>query len=199
MRAVLRLDRRVTYAEYLATEHQSPVRHEYLDGVVVAMAGGSDEHNALMMQLAVLCANRCEPGCRVFPADQRFWIPATGRGRYSDGSIICGTPRHPPHDGQATTNPVVVFEVLSPSTEGDDEGDKRIDFQSLDALEAYVVLAQDDRRVRVYRRAAPSRWLETPDVWTDGDRFELPRLRAPLLVADIYDGIIDQAGQSLLR
>jgi Uma2 family endonuclease len=199
VRATLRLDRRATYAEYLAAERLSPVRHEYIDGVIVAMAGGSDEHNAIMMQVGVLCANRGSGHCRVYPADQRFWIAATGRGRYSDGSIICGAPRHPPHDSQATTNPAVVFEVLSPSSEGDDEGDKRLDFQSLESLEAYVVVAQDDRCVRVYRRDDRGAWRRDPCVYRDGESFELPTLAAAIEVTEVYEGIVDAAGRSLLR
>ena len=95
---------------------------------------------------------RVPRGCRSYTPDQRFWIAATTRARYSDGSIICGKPAHPAHDNQATTNPAVVVEVLSPSSEGDDDGDKRRDFQSLASLEAYVIAAQDARSVKVYRR-----------------------------------------------
>jgi Uma2 family endonuclease len=199
VKATLRLDRRASYADYLATERHSPVRHEYLDGVIVAMAGGSDEHNAIMLQLAVLCANRRTGACRVYPADQRFWIAASGRGRYGDGSIICGPPQHPPHDGQATTNPVVVIEVLSPSSEGDDEGDKRVDFQSLASLQAYVVVAQDERRVKVYRRSDGGDWRGDPEVYGQPDSFELPTLASTITIAEIYDGILDEAGRSLLR
>lgn len=157
MKAILRLDRRATYADYLAVETASPTRHELIDGVIVAMAGGSDQHNALTNRLAALCVLRVTGACRSYSSDQRFWIASTARGRYSDGSIICGRPEHPVHDPQATTNPRVVIEVLSPSTEGDDEGEKRLDFQSLETLEAYVVVVQDARSVRVYRRDGPSR------------------------------------------
>jgi Uma2 family endonuclease len=197
--ATLHLDGRATYADYLTAEQNSPVRHEYIDGVIVAMAGGSDEHNAIMLQLAVLCANRRTGNCRVYPADQRFWIPASGRGRYSDGSIICGPPEHPTHDSQATTNPIVVIEVLSPSSEGDDDGDKRLDFQSLPSLSAYVVVAQDERRVRVYRRDDRGAWSGDPGVYLDGQRFQLPTLSSAIAVTEVYAGILDAGGGSLLR
>ena len=199
VKATLRLDRRASYGDYLAAEQSSPVRHEYIDGVVVAMAGGSDEHNAIMLQVGVLCATRRTGKCRAYPADQRFWIAATGRGRYSDGSIICGAPEHPPHDAQATTNPVVVIEVLSRSSEGDDEGDKRLDFQSLASLQAYVVIAQDERRVKVYRRIDRGEWRTDPDIYRDDQSFELPTLSSAILVAEVYDGIVDAGGGSLLR
>jgi Uma2 family endonuclease len=196
MEVVLRLSRRATYADYLAAEQDSVRRHEFIDGVIVAMAGGSDEHNALTLKFGALCAIRLTAPCRAFSPDQRFWIAARGRGRYADGSIVCGPPEHPPHDGQATTNPVAVFEVLSPSTEGDDDGDKRTDFQSLASLRAYVLVAQDERRVKVYRREDSS-W--TSVTYRDGDSFDLPSLDGPILVDDIYDGILDRAGRSLLR
>lgn len=199
MRATLRLDRRATYADYLAVEQGSPTRHEYLDGVIVAMAGGSDEHNAITNKLAALCVLRVTGTCRSYSPDQRFWIAASQRGRYSDGSIICGAPEHPPHDHQATINPAVVIEVLSPSSEGDDEGDKRLDFQSLASLQAYVVAAQDQRCVKVYRRMPVGDWRSAPDVYRDGEAFELPTLSQAIAIAEIYDGLLDRDGQSLLH
>ncbi len=199
MRATLRLDRRATYADYLVAEQGSPTRHEYIDGVIVAMAGGSDEHNAITNKFAALCVMRLTGACRSYSPDQRFWIAATQRGRYSDGSIICGAPEHPPHDHQATINPMVVIEVLSPSSEGDDEGDKRIDFQSIASLQAYVVAAQDERCVKVYRRGQGGEWLVEPDVYRGSATFELPTLVKPITVTEIYDGILDEAGRSQLR
>jgi Uma2 family endonuclease len=196
VKATLRLSRRMTYADYLAAEQTSACRHEFIDGVIVAMAGGSDEHNAISSQLTAIVAGRIGKPCRHYSSDQRFWIAGTSRGRYSDGSIICGKPEHPPHDAQATTNPVVVFEVLSPSSEGHDDGDKRLDFQSLESLRAYVLLDQDTRRVRVYRRGATG-W-GAAETYRDGDAVTLPTLTAPVAIADIYEGILDADGRSLL-
>ncbi|TMQ17295.1 MAG: Uma2 family endonuclease [Deltaproteobacteria bacterium] len=199
MKATLSLPHRATYADYLATEQNSERRHEFIDGVIVAMAGGSDEHNAIASRFATLFGVRVPRGCRSYTPDQRFWIAATTRGRYSDGSIICGKPAHPAHDNQATTNPVVVLEVLSPSSEGDDDGDKRRDFQSLVSLEAYVIAAQDARCVKVYRRTERGEWRDAPDVYRDGERFELPQLTRTIAVDEVYDDILDGAGRSLLR
>jgi Uma2 family endonuclease len=199
VKAVLHLPRRTTYADYLAAEHRSDRRHEFIDGVIVAMAGGSDEHNAIAFRFSMLFGMRMPDGCRGYTSDQRFWIAATARGRYSDGSIICGKPVHPTHDGQATTNPLIVVEVLSPSSEGDDDGEKRRDFQSLASLQAYVITAQDARSVKVYRRTERGEWRDAPDVYRAGDSFELPRLTRAIAVDEIYDGIVDPAGHSLLK
>ncbi|HEX3477349.1 MAG TPA: Uma2 family endonuclease [Kofleriaceae bacterium] len=199
MKATLSLPRRTTYADYLAAEQVSERRHEFLDGVIVAMAGGSDEHNAIAFRFGGLFMTRLARGCRGYTPDQRFWIAAATRARYSDGSIICGPPAHPPHDGQATTNPLVVVEVLSPSSEGDDDGDKRRDFQSLASLQTYVLAAQDERCVKVYRRDERGAWRAEPDIYRDGGSFELPRLTRAITVDEIYDDILDAAGHSMLR
>jgi len=89
-----------------------------------------------------------------------------------------------------------VIAVLSPSSEGDDDGDKRSDFQALASLEAYLLVAQDQRRVKVYRRAG-GEWRAA--TYRDGDSFELPTLSTPIPVGEVYDGILDAAGRSLLR
>ena len=199
MKATLRLPRTATYAEYLAVEQHSEHRHEFIDGVIVAMAGGSDEHNAIAGRLAMLIGMRLPLGCRYYSSDQRFWIPAHARSRYSDGSVICGKPKHPVHDAQATTNPVVVIEVLSPSSEGDDEGDKRRDFQTLPSLRAYVLVHQDTRSVRVYRRDDRGEWYLGADSYAGGDSIALPPLTGRIPVDDIYRDVLDESGGSMLR
>lgn len=196
MEAFLRLSRRATYTDYLAVEETSERRHEFLDGVIVAMAGGSDEHNAIAGRFAKLLGNRETGACRYYTPDQRFWIASRIRGRYADGSIICGAPEHPAHDAQATANPVIVIEVMSPSSEGDDEGEKRIDFQSLVSLQAYLLVCQDQRRIVVHQRVGAD-WRVT--TYVDGDSFELPTLSAAISVSEVYDGILDASGRSLLR
>jgi Uma2 family endonuclease len=192
----VRPPRRRTYADYLSAEQTSEYRHEFFDGAIVAMAGGSDEHNAIAARLARVIGNRETGSCRYYTADQRFWIESRRRGRYADGSIIWGPAEHPRHDDQATVNPTVVIEVLSPSSEGTDDGDKRSDFQSLASLQAYVLVSQDQRRVKVYRRAG-SEWRV--DSYGDGGQFELPTLSSSVGVAEVYDRILDTDGRSLLR
>lgn len=199
MRATLRLPRAATYADYLAVEQHSGHRHELIDGVIVAMAGGSDEHNAIAGRLAMLIGNRLAGACRYYTPDQRFWIAAAARSRYTDGSVICGPPQHPPHDQQATTNPLVAIEVLSPSSEGDDDGDKRVDFQSLTSLQAYVLVSQDRRSVRVHRRDDKGQWPIEGETHLGATSFALPALTSPISIEDVYQNILDEQGRSLLR
>jgi len=199
VKVTLSLPHRATYPDYTAAEQDSERRHEFLDGVIVTMASGSYEHNAIAGRLAGLFGVRVARGCLGYSPNQRFWIAATTRARYSDGSIICGKPEHPAHDAQATTNPSVIVEVLSPSSEGDDDGDKRHDFQSLAALQAYVIASQDARWVKVYRRTERGEWRDEPDVYRGGESFELPRLTRAIAIDEVYDDILDGTGRSLLR
>ncbi len=199
VRATLRLPSAASYADYLSVERTSERRHELIDGVIVAMAGGSDEHNAIAGRMAMVLGLRLVDGRRYFSPDQRFWIAAHQRGRYTDGSIICGKPDHPAHDGQATTNPVVVIEVLSPSSEGDDAGEKLHDFQTLSSLGAYVLIHQDARAVKVFRRDPQGLWAQQPEVFGAGDAFSLPSVQSAVPVDDVYRDILDVDGRSLLR
>jgi Uma2 family endonuclease len=198
MLATLRLPQPSTYSHYLAVEQNSVCRHEFLDGVIVAMAGGSPEHNALSGRMAMLVGMRVGGACRFFSSDQRFWIAGRARGRYADGSVICGPPDRPAHDAQAATNPSLVIEVLSPSTQGDDEGDKRVDFQSLWSLQAYVLVSQSQRWVAVHRRSGDGKWRVAPDVYASGDAVPLPILTSAIAVDDVYDNILDDDGRSRL-
>lgn len=160
-------------------------------------AGGTHEHNALVARILAILGH-CAEECMSCSSDQRYWIEAFGRARLCDASVVCGKPLAPDHDRHAITNPVLAVEVLSPSSEGTDEGEKRIDFQSLSSLRAYVLVAQSARRVQVYRRNEHGRWSEAPEVHEEG-AFAHPSIREPLTVEALYRGILDERGRSLLQ
>jgi Uma2 family endonuclease len=151
---------RYTFAEYLAYEADSGMKHEYDDGQIVAMAGGSLRHNELAAAMtAALYAGR-KSGCRVFQSDQRVRIPATGKATYPDVSMVCGPIELDPADPTKSTitNPTVIVEVLSPSTEQDDRGSKWQHYQQLASLREYVLVSQAEPRLEHYRRLASGAW-----------------------------------------
>jgi hypothetical protein len=86
-----------------------------------------------------------------------------------------------------------------PESEGDDDGEKRRDFQSFPSLQAYILVHQDSRAVRVYRRDERGEWRLGSDVYTNGETIQLPCLSAPIAVDEIYRDILDADGRSLLR
>ncbi|MBX3249690.1 MAG: Uma2 family endonuclease [Myxococcales bacterium] len=146
--------RRMTYPEYLELERASATKHEYVNGEVYAMAGGSPEHARLAMRLGALItvALGGRP-CAVFSSDARVRVERTSRSTYPDLSVVCGTLERASDDPDAIVNPCVLVEVLSETTEASDRGDKWAHYQRLDSLAEYVLVSQREPRVELYRRA----------------------------------------------
>jgi Uma2 family endonuclease len=117
---------RYTYAEYLAYERDSELKHEYEDGEILAMAGGSRRHNALAARVSFALEDGRKPGCVSFQSDQKLRILATGKATYPDASVVCGPIEGDPADpsGATITNPTIIVEVLSPSTEEKDSAER---------------------------------------------------------------------------
>ena len=175
----------LTYAEYLAHERESEVRHAFIDGEVLAMAGGSPTHALLSASLiGLLFAALRRRRCQVYTGDLRVRVdPSTAF--YPDAAVACGPPEHHDDDADAVTDPLVVFEVLSPSTEAWDRGGKFERLQRLSSLKHYVLLHQERARVEVFTRN------EDGESWTlhiagSGQQVSLPLLGVTLAVDDLY-------------
>jgi len=149
-----------SYDEYLAYERDSGMKHEYDDGEIFAMAGGSRRHNALALRIGAALENARPAECVAFQSDQRVRILATGKATYPDVSMVCGPIEGDPADqtGATITNPCLIVEVLSPSTEQDDRGDKWQHYQHIPSLQEYVLVSQSQPRVEHYRRLATGGW-----------------------------------------
>lgn len=158
------------YADYLRLERDSPLKLEYSDGEIFAMAGGSPEHGALAMQLVRLISAGLPPTCIVFSSDVKVRVVASDLATYPDLSIVCGPVTHAADDPNAVTNPRFIVEVTSPSTEDYDRGDKLSQYKQLASLEAVLLVSHRARRVTIVRRAE-TRWEER-DV-RGGERVEL--------------------------
>jgi Uma2 family endonuclease len=129
---------RYTYREYLALETSSNVKHEFLDGQIYAMAGGTPEHAALAAAAIGLLLPPLRGGpCRAYDTDLRVRMP-TGLATYPDVTVVSGSSERDKDDPQAVTNPTLIVEVLSRSTEEYDRGDKFEHYKSLESLQQYV-------------------------------------------------------------
>lgn len=150
---------KLTYAEYLDLEARADVRHEYLRGEILAMAGGTIEHGAVAMAVGadLRDALRGRP-CRVYSSDVRVRVEETDLTTYPDLSVVCGPLQTAAVDREAITNPVVVVEVLSPTTEAYDRGAKAAHYRRLPSLRELVLVSPAERRVEVQRRAASGAW-----------------------------------------
>lgn len=151
---------RYTYEEYLAYERASELKHEYIDGEIVAMAGGSRRHSALAANVTIALGTTRPAGCIVFQSDLRVRILATGVATYPDVSMVCGPTEVDPADpsGETITNPALLVEVLSASTEQVDRGDKWLQYQTIPSLQECVLVSQASPRVEIDRRLSVNRW-----------------------------------------
>lgn len=177
---------RFTYEAYLELEAEAGVKHEFLDGHVWAMAGGTVEHGAIAANvIASLHVQLRDRPCRVLTSDVRVRVRATGLTTYPDLTVVCGKPEIDPLDrkGETVLNPVVIVEVLSPSTEDYDRGEKLVHYKRVETLQEILLVAHDDRRIE--------RWRREGDVWVlEVARGEatvtLASIDAVLTLADVY-------------
>jgi Uma2 family endonuclease len=182
-----------TRGEYLALEASSNVKHEYLDGQIYAMAGGTPEHAALAATVIGLLFSQLREGrCRAHDADLRVRVPETGLATYPDVTVICGPRQRDPDDDQAVTNPTLIVEVLSRSTEEYDRGDKFEHYKRLASLREYVLVSHRERSVEVWMRSADGEWGCT--VSRDGDVAELGSIGARLDVGELYGAAAEPVG-----
>ena len=174
---------RVSVEDYLAGELRSEVRHEYLGGTVYAMAGTSEEHNTIGMNLATALHSHVGDGpCRVFMVDMkvRLHIARDDVFYYPDIMVTCD-PRDT--DRYAKRFPTVLIEVLSPETERTDRREKFFSYTSIETLEDYVLVAQARREVTMFRRS--TQW--NPEVLAQADQnLELPSLQFTMALSAIY-------------
>jgi Uma2 family endonuclease len=178
---------RYSFREYLELEESSPVKHEFMDGHVWAMAGGTPDHAAIAVNLASILRSqlRGRP-CRVFSSDLRVRVLATGLGTYPDVTVVCDALETDPDDPKANTvtNPRVVIEVLSPSTEDYDRGEKLANYKRVPSLREIVLVAHDTRRIEVWRRSGDTWTLE---VTNEAGAARIVTLDCTLELSDVYD------------
>jgi Uma2 family endonuclease len=174
-----------TYAEYLTLEEESSVRHEYLDGEIYAMAGGTPDHAALAAAVIGLLRNGIPVSCRVFTSDLRIRTES-GLSTYPDGAVVCGKTLRAPDDPIAVTNPVALVEVTSPSTEDYDWGEKLRHLKSLSSLREVLIVSHREPRITIHRRTESGPWAMTEA--HAGDSVTLESVATSLSVDDVYRG-----------
>jgi Uma2 family endonuclease len=152
---------RFSFEEYVQLEQDCGIKHEYAHGHVYAMSGGTPEHAGVAANITRLLGNALDgKPCRVFSSDLRVRAQATGLGTYADVTVICGGIELDPADPKAHTalNPTVLVEVLSPSTEDYDRGDKLGQYKQIPSLLEVVLVAHDRREVEIVRRELDGSW-----------------------------------------
>lgn len=173
-----------SYEEFLALEAASELRLEFVDGAVYAMAGGTPEHARLSIAIASeLRAALADKGCAVYGSDLKLRIDATNRTTHADAIVVCGPEVVSEIDPNAVINPCVVVEVLSPSAEAADRGEKWRHYQHLTSLREYVLVSQGEPYIEVFRREGEEWVLRT---FQAGQHVEIPSRAVRPSVDAIY-------------
>jgi Uma2 family endonuclease len=175
----------LTEQQYLAIERAAKTKSEFHDGQMFAMAGGSPNHALLANRIGSLLDRSVPAGCRVFNSDLRIKVPASGLYAYPDCSVICGDLQYADSQPDVILNPLVIVEVLSPSTEGYDRGKKFELYRAIVAFREYLIIHQDRRHVEHYSRQDDASWL-LRDYAGPNDVVTIARLNIQIPLADLY-------------
>ena len=180
---------RLTPQEYLEIERKADYKSEYHDGEMFAMSGARRSHNLVAMNIGANVHRqlRGRP-CEVYASDMRVLVNSSGLYTYPDVTVVCGTPQFLDVATDTLLNPVVLVEVLSPSTEAYDRGRKFEHYRTIASLRQYVLVASDRVQVDVFTRQDGEQWLLT-SASAPGSEIELASIECRLSVADIYDKV----------
>jgi Uma2 family endonuclease len=143
-----------TYADYVQLERDSRVKHEYCDGEIYAMAGGTPEHGALAMLLGSILREQLPDSCNILSSDVKVRIGASDLATYPDLSVVCGPLDRDGVDATAIVNPTVLVEVTSPSSKDYDRGEKLSHYKQLPSLRLVILVSHESPRVTVVEREA---------------------------------------------
>ena len=151
---------KLTVAEYLAFERSSESKHEFFDGELFAMTGGTPAHSLIASNFIREAGNALKDRpCVVYTSDLRVKVNATGLYTYPDVTIVCGEQKFDDNQSDTLINPTIVVEVLSKSNASYDRGPKSKHFRKIDSLQALILIEQDGPVVEVYRRQSDGKWI----------------------------------------
>jgi Uma2 family endonuclease len=181
--------RRLTPSEYLAIERWAEQKSEFFNGEMFAMAGASEAHNLIAVNLVgeLYRQLRGRP-CRTYAGDMRVKVSDTGLYAYPDLVVVCEEPRFEDEHRDTLLNPTLIMEVLSPSTEAYDRGGKFAHYSQLPSLQEYILIAQDRSRVERFRRFEGAEWIFSA-ADGPGATVHLASIDCDLALADVYDRV----------
>lgn len=177
-----------TVEEYLALEQDSEIKHEYIDGELFAMAGASENHNLISLNIgsSLLGQLRGTP-CRTYPGDMRVHV-VSRRYVYPDITIVCEPPQFSEDKPPSLLNPLLVIEVLSESTTVRDRGEKAFYYRATESIQAYLLVEQNQPHIEQYVRQEDGSWRFT-EVSALEDSIHLPTIDCTLQLAEVYERV----------
>ncbi len=177
--------KKLTVAEYFAIEQKAERKSEFYDGEMFLMAGASREHNTVVSNLMEKLFSQLAGACRVYVSDMRVKLDRTGLYTYPDLLIVCDPPEYAPENRDTLTNPQVVIEVLSDSTERYDRTTKFRHYKQLLSVKEYLLVSQSEPLVERYTRQADESWAQSDFVGLEAT-MTLATLPVSVLMADVF-------------
>lgn len=182
---------RFTPEEYLELERKAEYKSEYYDGEIFAMSGASRKHNDVSVQLLLLIAGHArERGCHAHTSDMRVKVSPRAYA-YPDLTLVCGERRFADTGLDTLTNPTLIFEILSPSTEFYDLGRKAALYRQLDSLQQLVFIWQDSYQVEISTRQPDGSWSLRLFQGLDA-AVEISSIGYTLRLRELYEPVIEQ-------
>lgn len=178
-----------TAQEYLELEVNSLDRHEFINGEIILMAGGSPDHNEIALNLggALKLALKGKP-YRTFSPDQRLWIPQLNNYTYPDLIVVAKPIELQSGRTDTITNPLLIAEVLSKGTRAYDRDDKFAAYRSIPSFQEYLLIDQYRLRVEQYSKTDANKWIFS-EYSCAGDRLMLTSVQVEIAIADLYENI----------
>lgn len=178
----------VTPEEYLERERLAKEKSEYIDGEIVAMAGGTPRHTLIAMNFAIFVGHQLRAStCRIFGADLRVCVRWGSLITYPDVTVVCGKAEYTDEKRDTVTNPRLIVEVLSPSTRNYDRNEKASLFRMVPSLREFLLIEQETVEVDHWRRLPDGSWVMTT-VRDPAVTLHLESIGCELPIAEIYGG-----------
>ncbi|GAK59789.1 hypothetical protein U27_06774 [Candidatus Vecturithrix granuli] len=179
----------VTPEEYLAIERQAEYKSEYWNGEMFAMAGASERHVLITTNTAGELRTQLKSRpCRVYSIDLRVKVRSTGLYTYPDIVVICEKPVFDDKQQDTLLNPIVLIEVLSPSTEAYDRGEKFSHYRTIESLSDYLLISQTRPRIEHFIRQPHEQWIFSDCHDMDG-AIAIASIGCTLALAEVYDKV----------
>jgi Uma2 family endonuclease len=183
-------DAYVTPEEYLTFERASPTKHEYFAGAVFAMSGVTRAHSLISGNLfAALHAQLRGRPCEPHASDMRVRVSETGLYTYPDVFVVCGEPEFEDAEVDTLLNPTLIVEILSPSTEAYDRGDKFAHYRTIPSLREFILVSQDRPRIERFVRQEDDTWLLAETSGLEAT-VTLAAIRCELRLAEVYERVV---------
>jgi Uma2 family endonuclease len=175
--------------EYLELEVNSEIRHEYINGLIIAMTGGTPNHNQLALNFSgTLNYLLKRQPYQVFVTDQRLWIPSRKIHTYPDIMVVKNPLEYEEGRKDTLVNPVMIAEVLSKSTKGYDRDEKFAAYRTITTLQEYILIDQYTMHIEQYCKTNNNQWIFSE--FTDGNiNLNLASISCQMTLSDIYDKV----------